>query len=113
MAFSNGKLADIQVVGSGSTVGIITVASSKKVYIRSIAAYAPTGTASTAHVYVVPNGGSVGDSTKLFHITLSQNETALLEPIYPIVLDTTGDTLHVGTASGSSINFFLTGDREV
>ena len=97
----------------GSTVGIITVASSKRYTLDLLAAYSPTGTASTAHVYVVPNGGSVGDSTKLFHITLSANETALLEPIYPIVLDTTGDTLHVGTASGSSINFFLTGDREV
>ena len=28
-----------------------------------------TGVA-TAHVYVIPNGGSVGDNTKLFDITL-------------------------------------------
>ena len=111
MAFSNGKLSDIQVVGTGATVGIITVANSKKVYIRSIIAYSPTGSASTAHVYVVPNGGSVGDSTKLFNVSLSANETVLLEPIYPIVLDTTGDTLHVGVG-GSTTNFFITGDKE-
>jgi len=111
MAFSNGKLSDIQVVGTGSTVGIITVADSKKVYVRSILAYSPTGYASTVHVYVVPNGGSVGDSTKLFNVGVSADETILLEPIYPIVLDTTGDTLHVGIA-GSSTNFFITGDKE-
>ena len=66
MAFTNGKLSDIVVVSAGSTAGIITVTSSKKVYVRSIAAYdvGATGVA-TAHVYVIPNGGSVGDSTKL------------------------------------------------
>lgn len=111
MAFSNGKLSNIVNVSTGATVGIITVADSKKVYIRSIAAFAPTGVAATAHVYIVPNGGSVQNNTKLFNVTLTANETALLEPIYPIVLDTTGDSLRVGTA-GTDINFFITGDKE-
>jgi len=112
MAFTNGKLSDIVVVSAGSTAGIITVTSSKKVYVRSIAAYdvGATGVA-TAHVYVIPNGGSVGDSTKLYNITLSASETALIEPIYPIVLDTTGDKISVG-ATGGNINFFITGDKE-
>ena len=112
MAFTNGKLSDIVVVSAGSTAGIITVASSKKVYVRSIAAFdvGATGVA-TAHVYVIPNGGSVGDNTKLFDITLSTSETALIEPMYPIVLDTTGDQISVG-ATGANINFFITGDKE-
>ena len=112
MAFTNGKLSDIVVVSAGSTAGIITVTSNKKVYVRSIAAYdvGATGVA-TAHVYVIPNGGSVGDSTKLYNISLAQNETALIEPIYPIVLDTTGDSLVVG-ANGGTINFLIVGDRE-
>jgi hypothetical protein len=112
MAFTNGKLSDIVVVSAGSTAGIITVTSSKKVYIRSIAAYdvGATGVA-TAHVYVIPNGGSVGDSTKLYNINLAESETALIEPIYPIVLDTTGDQISVG-ATGGNINFFITGDKE-
>lgn len=112
MAFTNGKLSDIVVVSAGSTAGIITVTSSKKVYIRSIAAYdvGATGVA-TAHVYVIPNGGSVGANTKLFDITLTASETALIEPIYPIVLDTTGDQISVG-ATGGNINFFITGDKE-
>jgi len=112
MALERGKLSNIVVVSAGSTAGIVTVASSKKVYVKSIAAYdvGATGVA-TAHVYVIPNGGSVEDNTKLFDITLAASETALIEPSYPIVLDTTGDQISVG-ATGGNINFFITGDKE-
>ena len=112
MALERGKLSNIVVVSGGSTAGIVTVASSKKVYVKSIAAFdvGASGVA-TAHVYVIPNGGSVGDSTKLFNISLSQNETALIEPVYPIVLESTGDQISVGT-TGATINFFITGDKE-
>ena len=112
MALERGKLSNIVVVSGGSTVGIVTVASSKKVYVKSIAAFdvGASGVA-TAHVYVIPNGGSVGGSTKLYNISLSQNETVLIEPSYPIVLDTTGDQISVG-ATGGDINFFITGDKE-
>ena len=113
MAFTNGKLSDSVVVSAGSTSDIVTVASNKKVYVRSIAAYdvGATGIA-TAHVYVIPNGGSVGANTKLFDVTLAASETALIEPIYPIVLESTGDKISVG-ATGGNINFFITGDKEV
>lgn len=111
MTLERGKLNDIVVVSTGTTVGIITVTNSKKVYVKSIAAYDVAGAGSTAHVYVVPNNGSIEDNTKLFNITLTANETALIEPSYPIVLDTTGDQISVG-AAGGNINFFITGDRE-
>ena len=39
MALERGKLSNIVVVAAGSTAGIVTVASSKKVYVKSIAAY--------------------------------------------------------------------------
>ena len=113
MALERGKLSNIVVVSAGSTAGIITVTSSKKVYVMSIVAYSPTGSATTAHVYVVPIGGSVEDSTKLFNIHLNAHETVLVEPSYPIVLDTTGDKISVGaTGPGGNINFFITGDKE-
>ena len=111
MALERGKLTNVTQVAAGATVGILTVADSKKVYIRSIIAYSPTGSASTAHVYVVPNGGSFGDSNKIFNVELSASETILLEPVYPIVLDTTGESLRVGVA-GSNTNFLITGDKE-
>jgi len=112
MALERGKLSNVVQVAAGTTVGIITCASSKKVYVKSIAAYdvGATGIA-TAHVYVIPNGGSVGDNTKIYNITLASNETALIEPSYPIVLDTTGDQISVG-ANGGTVNFFITGDKE-
>jgi hypothetical protein len=111
MAFTNEKLSNIVAVTSGNNAGIATVESSKKVFIRSIMAYDVAGAAATASVYVVPNGESLGDSNKLFNISLNTQETALLEPIYPIVLDTTGDSIIV-EADGGTVNFFITGDRE-
>ncbi len=112
MALDGGQLSEVVAVSASSTVGIITVASSKKVYIKSIAAYDISGDACTAHVYVVPNGDSPVDANKLFHISLVANETALIEPSYPIVLDTTGDSLRVGVGTQGPINFFISGDKE-
>tara|TARA_R100000406_G_scaffold2512_1_gene2109 strand:- start:1564 stop:1902 length:339 start_codon:yes stop_codon:yes gene_type:complete len=111
MAFSNVKLSDVVVVSAGSTTDIITVASSKKVYIRSIMVHAGTAVTTTAQVYVVPNGGSVADSTRMFNVDVVTNETVLIEPSFPIVLDTNGDKLSVG-AGASTVNVFITGDKE-
>ena len=111
MAFTNEKLSDVVQFTSGGLNSIVTVSSSKKVYIRSIMAYDVNGQAATAYVYVVPNGSSAATINRMFHIDLNVQETALIEPIYPIVLDTTGDSLVVG-ANGGTINFMVVGDRE-
>ena len=120
MALTRGKLTNIVTVdgngtstGVGETVGILTVASSKKVYIKCIMAMAQPVIAVTgeAHVYIVPNGGSVTRNNQIFNFDVQAGETVLMEPSYPIVLDTTGDSLRVGAAS-TYINFFVTGDKE-
>jgi hypothetical protein len=61
---------------------------------------------------VVPNGGAVGDATRMFNLSLTAKETVLIEPSYPIVLEDTGDTLQVG-ALGGTINVLVNGDKEV
>ena len=111
MALDRGKLSDVVVVSAASTVGFITVASSKKVYVKSILAHAGTATSATAQVYFVPNGGSVGATTKIFNVDVNAGETVLIEPSYPLVLDTTGDKISVG-AGTSTVNFLITGDKE-
>tara|TARA_R110002020_G_scaffold336122_1_gene551244 strand:+ start:349 stop:687 length:339 start_codon:yes stop_codon:yes gene_type:complete len=111
MALERGKLTNVVQVAAASTVGIITVASSKKVYVKSIICHASTLNNATAQVYFVPNGGAVGTSTKLFDVDVNAGETVLIEPSYPLVLDTTGDSLRVG-AGTSTINFLITGDKE-
>ena len=65
MALSRGRLTNGVVnVSAGTTVGIVTVASNKKVYIKSIIAHNGISTTSiNAHVYYVPNGGSVSANT--------------------------------------------------
>jgi len=111
MALERGKLTNIVQVAAGTTVGIITVASSKKIYVKSIICHQPSATNVTAQVYFVPNGGAVGTLTKLFDVDVNAGETVLIEPSYPLVLDTTGDSLRVG-AGTSEINFLITGDKE-
>tara|TARA_Y100000004_G_scaffold87075_1_gene97594 strand:+ start:173 stop:520 length:348 start_codon:yes stop_codon:yes gene_type:complete len=114
MAFTNGKLSDIVVVSAGSTSDIVTVASNKKVYVKSILCHAPgvgAAASATAQVYIIPNGGSVGANTKIFDVDVNAGETVLLEPAYPIVIEATGDKISVG-AGTSTVNFFITGDKE-
>ena len=69
----------------------------------------------TAQVYMVPNsGGSAGTastSNQIFDVDVYAGETVLIEPSYPIVIESTGDTVQVGTGS-TTINFLLTGDKE-
>lgn len=126
MALDGGKLSNIVRVTAGSTVAIATCSSSKKVYIKSIIAHASGAGISTcvAHVYVVPNGEAVGDYTdggfdhQIFNVDVRAGETILLEPSYPIVLDTTGDKLFVGTGpfaglAATHCNFLISGDQEV
>tara|TARA_Y100001963_G_scaffold18388_1_gene23020 strand:+ start:1652 stop:2023 length:372 start_codon:yes stop_codon:yes gene_type:complete len=122
MALERGKLTNVVAVSAGSTVGIVTVASNKKIYIKSIVAAAMGDFGDTAgiqtgkaHVYFVPtNGGSAGTparSNQIFNIDLGIKETALLEPSYPLVLSATGDSIRVG-AMHTTVNFLITGDKE-
>ena len=114
MALTRGRLSNVTTVSAGTTTAVVTVANNKKVYVKSIAIHdaAIAGVACTAHVYVVPNGGAVGDATRMFNVALTAKETVLIEPSYPIVLEDTGDTLQVG-ALGGTINVLVNGDKEV
>lgn len=123
MALERGKLSNVVRVAAGATVGIITCASSKKVYIKSIICHA-SGTGSgaiataTGQVYFVPNGSSAGSTNKIFDVDITSGETVMIEPSYPLVLDTTGDSLFVGTGNyiglaATHVNFIITGDKEL
>ena len=125
MALERGKLSNVQRVAAAATVGIITCASSKKVYIKSILCHYPGGgsiSSVAAHVYVVPNGDAFSDAdtgtsvNRVFDVDVQSGETVLLEPSYPIVLDTTGDAIFVGTGNvgtgATYCNFMISGDKE-
>ena len=124
MALERGRLTNVIVVdgngtasGVGETVGVITCASNKKVYIKSIMAQAQVGAAvsGTAQVYMVPNGASPiasgATSNQIFNVAMNSGETVLLEPSYPITLTTTGDAIWVGAAH-TNVNVMLSGDKE-
>ena len=119
MALERGKLTNVVRVAAGDTVGIITCESNKKVYIKSIIAHASgTGVVTaTAQVYFCPVGVSSDATNKIFDVDIRASETILIEPSYPLVLDTTGDSIQVGTGNVSGLaathcNFIITGDRE-
>ena len=119
MALERGKLSNVLRVAAGSTSAIITVASSKKVYIKSIVCHAAgTGiNTATAQVYFCPAGISSASTNKIFDVDVQSGETVLIEPSYPLVLDTTGDSLQVGTGNAigiaaTHVNFIITGDKE-
>ena len=122
MALERGKLSDVVQVAAGATVDMITVASNKKVYIKSIICHASgTGVATaTAQVYFCPVGnGGVGaaSTTKIFDVDIASGETVMIEPSYPLVLAATGDKLMVGTGNvvglaATHVNFLITGDKE-
>jgi len=119
MALERGKLSNVVQVAAGATSSIIACASSKKVYIKSIICHASgTGIATaTGQIYFVPNGSSVATTNKIFDVDIASGETVLIEPSYPLVLDTTGDALYCGTgtfvgSAATHINFMITGDKE-
>ena len=119
MALERGKLSEVVHVAAGATVGIITVADSKKVYIKSIIMHQSGGTISTARgqVYFVGAGDTFKSENKIFDADVTNGETVMLEPSYPLVLDTTGDKLFVGSENlvglaATHLNIMITGDKE-
>ena len=116
MALTRGRLSNVTAIAGAANANVVTVANNKKVYVKSIAIHdgsgAATGTACTAYVYVVPNGGSPGNANRMFNVALTAKETVLIEPAYPIVLEDTGDTINVA-AVGGTINVLVNGDKEV
>ncbi len=115
MALSRSRLTDNVVnVAAGTTTDAVTVASNKKVFVKSILAHnVSTATTCKAHVYYVPNGSSVADTNRIFSVSLEPEETAFLEPSYPITFVATGDKISVGSENvGLQINFLVNGDKE-
>jgi hypothetical protein len=114
MALSRGRLTNQVVqVGSGTTVGIVTVSNSKKIYVKSITAHNTSGvTTSFAQINYVPNGQVSGTTNRIFNISVDPNETILIEPSYPIVLTSTGDSL-TAFSSATTTNILMSGDQEV
>ena len=118
MALTRGRLSNVTNIGAGTTTAVVTVANNKKVYVKSIAIHdgsvglSTVAVACTAQVYVVPNGGAVSDATRMYEVIMTDKETILIEPSYPIVLEDTGDTIQVG-GHGGTLNVLVHGDREV
>lgn len=113
MALNRGRLTNnVIAVADGTTTGIVTVANSKKIFVKSMMCHNTSGvTTAQSAIHYVANGESVGAGTSLFNLTLEPNETVFVEPTYPIVLTTTGDGISV-VSTDATVNYFFTGDVE-
>ena len=69
-------------------------------------------TTTDAQVYVVPNGGSVTDTTRLFNVDVVTNETVLIEPSFPSFLIPMVISWPSWLWAASTVNVFITGDKE-
>ena len=121
MALSRGRLTEVVNVSAGNTVGVLTVSSSNKIYVKSILAHnvgLTTTGAARLFVNYVPNGGSSTTDNRIFNVSIGQSESVMLEPSYPLVLTTTGDSLSIGctvqslTTTDAQINVIISGDQE-
>ena len=86
-----------------------------KVYIKSIICHASaTGVnTGTAQVYFCPVGVSSAATNRIFDVNVNAGETVLIEPSYPLVLDTISLQVGTGNIAGfaaTHINFIITGD---
>ena len=70
------------------------------------------GGAATCSLHIVPNSGSASNSNRIFDLDIALKETILLEPAYPIVLETTGESLQAD-AGVNTVNIVVNGDVEV
>ncbi len=95
MALNRGKLSDVHQVGAGTSVGIVTVTSNNKIYVKSIICHAAgTGiNTATAQVYYCPSGITSGPTNKIFDVDVQAGETVLLDTSSPILLTAHGDQL--------------------
>lgn len=114
MALSRGRLSNSVVnVSAGSTVGIVTVAADKKIYVKSMVAHNTSGVSTArAHIYYLPNGETLSDDNKIFNISINPYESIFIEPSYPLVLTATGDQISVGSST-AALNILFSGDVEV
>ena len=116
MALARTDLTAVTQIGMASTQAIVTVSAGQTCYVKSIIIHNCSSTAiNNANIYVVPNsGGSAGTANttnQIFNVDVYAGETVLIEPSYPVVIDSTGDTVQVGTGL-TTINFLITGDKE-
>lgn len=105
-------------LGNGGSLGssaaaLFTVSSGHVTYPRGIHLHnqGSNTNAELVQIYIVPNGGSAGDSTEYLYETLTPGQTLIVDlPALGWVLKTAGDTVQGKAAHASKVNWWLLGD---
>jgi len=129
MALQRLAIDEVTAVHPGQTSVIVSVTNSQTTFVRTLILHAsslgsPTPDAPAfIQVHIVPNnGGSVGTAsslTRIARVNIAADDTFFVEPEYPIIIDSNGDSVQVtnegstyGGANAYAINVLAMGDRE-
>jgi hypothetical protein len=115
MALLRSKLGDIQYIAS--TAGSIYAnPASKKTYIKGFLLHNTNTTAETVKLYVVPDSASaLGTATGahlILNISLTANDTLLVEMPYTLTLTDQNDSVQAVTTTASKVTVLVFGDTE-
>ena len=112
MAFIYKKILQITTIPTDSSA-LFTVTTETKVYIRLIVIHNSYTAAEAVKLWIVPNGGSVGDTNEIFNQNMNPGETVILFFDIPgIILDTAGDAIHGDTTTASKVTIQIMGATE-
>lgn len=116
MAFAYSRLTQITTIANAAAE-VYTLPASTTAYIRSIILHNTNTTAETVILYNVPdNAGAAGtaaDANTFYEVSLSPNETHILEFAIPgIMLVDENDTIQATTTTASKVTIQIYGGTE-
>src|SRR5690606_34265214 len=110
-----GKLQPVTPVPT-TAASIFTNPASQKTFISSIDLHNTTTSTRTVTLYYVPNSsGSLGTQdtgNQIYSVNLSANDTILLEPRFPYVLDELNDAIFA-VGSDTGVNILCRGSKDI
>ena len=115
MALQRTKLGDIAYIPA--TAGSIYAnPSSTKTFVRGLTLHNTNTTTEIVKLYAVPDStGSLGTaaaSNRCLNVSLTANETLLIEFPYPLVLTDENDSIQAETTTASKVTVLVLGDQD-
>ncbi len=102
---------------ASSPASVYANPASTKSLIRGIIIYNSNTTTETVKIYYVPDSssslGTAAASNRLFSVSLSADETLIIEIPFCLVLSDTNDAIFAETTTASKVTIEITGDQFV
>lgn len=108
MTITYKKLLEITTIPTDSSA--VYTAGANDAHIMLIVIHNSNTTAEAVKLWIVPNGGGVGDTNRIYSQTLPAGATDFIEfPVPGYILDTAGDKVHGDTDTASKVTISIMG----